>query len=224
MLFFSRSAHAEADAKTFSSGGPHNKDCQIAQQLISHTRKEITKTKLPYFIVDENQQQGHSFGERFSNAFAEMFDRGFNYVIAVGNDTPQLSKEHIIDAAQKLRSGFNVVLGPSTDGGVWLTGYSKEAFDKATFRQHPWQTEQLLSSLKQQNSNCLIYSLPQFGDIDTPQDLHFFLSNAPHVFQSLVALVLSILATFLGDINNSLPTELVNLFYKTNALRAPPLV
>lgn len=224
ILFFSRSADVEADAKTFTVDGQQGQNRQIAQQLITHTHKEIAKTALPYFIVDENQQHGHSFGERFSNAFAEIFEQGFDYVIAVGNDTPQLTKEHISCAAQKLRAGFNIVLGPSTDGGVWLTGYGKEAFDEEIFRQHPWQTERLLSSLKQQNSNCLIYSLPQFGDIDSPQDLSLFLRNAPNILQSLVALLQSILSTFFGDISVSPPVELVNCFYKTTSLRAPPLV
>ncbi|TYP93638.1 hypothetical protein LX73_1347 [Fodinibius salinus] len=224
VLFFSRSAQVDADAKTFSDDGRHSKDCQIAQQLIAHTRKEISKTELPYFIIDESQQKGHSFGERFSNAFEEIFDRGFDYVIAVGNDTPGLSKEHIIDTAQKLRSGFDVVLGPSTDGGIWLSGYSKGAFNKKAFKQHPWQTNQLLSAIRQYTNALSVYELPQLGDIDSPQDLNSFINSAPYILRSLATLLLSILSTTLGDINKLPPTRLITFFNKPNALRAPPLV
>ena len=55
----------------------------------------VQKTKLPYFISDENTQQGVSFGDKLSHAIQSVLDRGYDKVIVMGNDSPGLRLPHL---------------------------------------------------------------------------------------------------------------------------------
>ena len=140
--------------------------------LNKHTLAEVKKTGLPYVQCGGSCQEGNSFGERFSNAIKDLFEQGFENIIALGNDCPQLTKEHILQAASKLSSGKNVV-APSLDGGFNLLGIQKSAFHKVIFEKLSWQTEKLLAEtlayLEEVSSSPEL--LESFSDLDFVSDL-----------------------------------------------------
>ncbi|WP_171032874.1 TIGR04282 family arsenosugar biosynthesis glycosyltransferase [Fodinibius saliphilus] len=225
VLFFSRSASAEAQNKIFTVDNHSPKNDQLAQQLISHSRKQIVQSGLPFIEFDEQLQQGHDFGERFAHAFTTMFEMGYQHVIAVGNDTPELCSGHIEQAADLLLTGkADIILGPAKDGGTWLTAYTKEAFDERNFRQHPWQEKTLCSSLIQRYSEQFsVTTLELLADIDDAHTLQSFIQRTSHKFPTLVCQLQSILATILSFGIEDSPPELPYISYRNNRLRAPPL-
>ena len=136
ILIFANSAKAEGLNK------PFKKSTVLFEALNTEIEAKVKQTQLPYFIVSESQQVGYSFGERFTNAIQSIFNKGFDNIITIGNDTPHLTAGHINIAHQKLKSNA-LVLGPSQDGGFYLMGISKKLFNAKNFINLPWQTSQL---------------------------------------------------------------------------------
>jgi hypothetical protein len=227
ILFFSRSAAAEAAQKQFVSYNYSSDDEKIADSLIRHTCRQIKSTGFPFFWIDEHQQVGDTFGKRFAHAFRQLFDRGYDYVISVGNDSPLLKTQHILEAAGQLRSGdADIVLGPDNDGGTWLMGYSRKAFTTTDFRELPWNTNRLLKTiLDRQASQLNIALLETLSDIDGAEALKIF-SKSKFADQTLLRLIRRLcsllVSAFVHENNESLLFPGVPTF-RANLLRAPPL-
>lgn len=74
--------------------------------------------------------EGHVFkpqcegglGVRLKLAVADAFKQGARYVICIGGDCPKLSCVHFEQTAASLESAYDVVFGPSEDGGYYLIG------------------------------------------------------------------------------------------------------
>ncbi|MGA6206365.1 TIGR04282 family arsenosugar biosynthesis glycosyltransferase [Nocardia testacea] len=79
---------------------------------------EIARALDDFVIVP---QRGHTFGARLANAHADAARSGLP-VLQIGMDTPQITPELLAEAAGKLLSGRDTVLGPATDGGWWALG------------------------------------------------------------------------------------------------------
>ena len=143
VLYFTRSAHEEARAKTFYTSGSFAHNKAIAQKLIDHTYKQVLASDLPVKVWDTASQRGRSFGEKLGNAFQSLFDEGYENVIAVGNDCIQLSAGTLNYTAELLQKE-PLVAGPTTDGGTYLLGINRKAFHKNRFSKLAWQTDLLL--------------------------------------------------------------------------------
>lgn len=134
-------------------------------------------------------QQGPGLGERLSNAFAEVFGRGYTTVAAVGTDSPDLPAEFITRAFTQLEAGAaDVVFGPAEDGGYYLVGLRGE--NPEIFREVPWSTGQVLPVSLQRAAQAGLRAelLPQWYDIDEPSDLcREDLRTAGHTGAFLVA-------------------------------------
>ena len=140
--------------------------------LTAQTVRTIRGSGLPYFHYSENEQRGKGFGERFYNAISEVFQRGYDYIITLGNDSPGLSKEHLINAAIQLKNG-KVVLGPSRDGGFYLMGFHSSQFELLKFLAQPWQSSELQVSFVNEllTNDFEIKFLDELVDIDNLDDI-----------------------------------------------------
>ena len=129
----------------------------------------------PYPVLP---QQGNNLGERMANAFKQAFSQGFRHVLLVGTDFPDLPAA-ILDQAFNNLPENNGVIGPSTDGGYYLIGFNRNTFLPAVFDEMPWGTETVFEkTLKVFNSNRhKIHVLPKWRDIDTFEDLEFFIKT-----------------------------------------------
>jgi rSAM/selenodomain-associated transferase 1 len=115
-------------------------------------------------------QEGENLGIRMRNAFQNGFDEGYDNVILIGSDLPNISKE-IIDTGFDALENNDLVFGPAEDGGYYLIGMSK--MNTSVFENKPWSKSDLLTvtleQLKeQQQSTGFIETL---NDIDTFEDL-----------------------------------------------------
>ena len=118
-------------------------------------------------------QNGSDLGEKMKNAFASAFSEGFEKVMLIGSDIPDLPKE-IIDEA--FASDGEAVIGPATDGGYYLIGFKRDTFLPHIFEGMQWSTASVFERTMEifRKHSCKVHILPQWRDVDTPEDLRAF--------------------------------------------------
>ncbi len=214
ILVFSRTAQAEATEKKllFST----QKAESVAALMIEHTRKIVQNSGLPYYFITEKQQIGSDFGEKLSNAFESVFLKGYENVIAIGNDCLSLSSKQLIHAAELLVDTPSV-LGPTSDGGVYLMGFQKDTFSKEAFSTIDWQTENVFSQLSLLNENIKL--LPILSDIDTARDLTQQLNS---ISIRLKKAILRIVNEAFYGIQKPISIFVLKVYLSLKSLRGPP--
>ncbi len=166
LLTFALSSQEEIKSKPFLA------QKKLAKSLNGHIKKLSKSSGLPVFNYDETKQVGNSFGARFSNAIQSIMNRGYDAVITIGNDSPELNLNHIRKAEKTVKNG-STVLGPSHDGGFYLLGITKENFDYNTFLNYSWNTtylfDEVIHNLEVNDQNYV--TLQKLNDIDLVCDL-----------------------------------------------------
>ncbi|RMF03055.1 MAG: DUF2064 domain-containing protein [Bacteroidetes bacterium] len=171
ILFFSNRPMHEGRRKRYWRGRNDRRNTALAQQLSSHTQGVLAKTGLPVFHFHEGNQQGASFGERLSNAYEALFAKGFDTVIAVGNDSPEIGQVDWNQVLEQLTQG-RLVIGPSKRGGAYLIGLHKSTFCRLRFQELPWQQPELFAVLQAYGEHMgSIYQLPVLRDINWLGDI-----------------------------------------------------
>ncbi len=196
ILIFANSSKEEMKHKAIA------KDSVLFKKLNQKTLCTVKKAKLPYFVFTEEEQIGHNFGERFTNAIQDIYAMGFDNVITIGNDSPQLTANHLLESAQQLQNN-NFVLGPSRDGGFYLMGLHKSHFDKSSFLKLPWQTRELSHCISQiiENKNTEVVLLQTLFDIDDTSDLKKIVNLYHKIGSNLLRIITIILSTQSKDWN-----------------------
>jgi len=186
LMVFSLSAAQEARRKQVFGKHRQNLSKDFFQLLIDDTQRLAKDSGLDVIWFDEQKQRGTDFASRFSNAFQDLFDQGYERVISIGNDCPNLQIGHIQKSIQQLENN-DLVLGPAQDGGVYLLGITKKAFDKNTFAQLPWQQNNLYQTIKiwgkQARFQSISFELQR--DLDTSEDAVFYAQKNPKCFLAL---------------------------------------
>ncbi|MDO5969746.1 TIGR04282 family arsenosugar biosynthesis glycosyltransferase [Flavivirga aquimarina] len=115
-------------------------------------------------------QEGENLGERMKNAFIKGFEDGYERIVLIGSDLPDISSDHIENGLEALKNN-NVVFGPAVDGGYYLVGMTKTYH--AIFDNKPWSESHLLEvTLKELDEKNISYTLLEtLNDIDTFEDL-----------------------------------------------------
>lgn len=118
------------------------------------------------------QIQG-DLGERMSYAFENGFIAGYEKILIIGTDCPEITLKDIILAFDKLTSN-DIVIGPALDGGYYLLGLKKH-FSKI-FRNKKWSTSSVYSDtlMDAVASAKRVAVLDPKRDIDTIENLQEF--------------------------------------------------
>ncbi|MBQ7561781.1 MAG: TIGR04282 family arsenosugar biosynthesis glycosyltransferase [Synergistaceae bacterium] len=123
------------------------------------------------------QQTGGNLGEKMNNAMREIFYTGYNRVVLIGSDIPSVRHENIERAFDSLNHS-DVVIGPSEDGGYWLIGMKKFISDAFNISRYG-DSSVLDSTIMKLNDSGIIYNLVDtLQDLDTPDDIKIFMSQA----------------------------------------------
>ncbi|MGB3145598.1 MAG: DUF2064 domain-containing protein [Maribacter sp.] len=223
LLVFSLSAEKEIERKHIFDKNFKKESKAFFNLLISHTKSVAQQSGADVFWVDEHHQTGADFSTRLTNAFQELFDAGYKNVVSIGNDCPDLTEELLKEAVQKLHTK-KLIVGPSSDGGVYLLGINRDIFDKNAFSQLPWQTAALQQSLKNHfhSQKIEVAVLNELTDLDTARDVRYYAKNNKgtvlgrylRVITSLICNIFSIFNDFIPSLNR----------YAYIGLRAPPIV
>ncbi|WP_136480234.1 TIGR04282 family arsenosugar biosynthesis glycosyltransferase [Cognatitamlana onchidii] len=175
-------------AKTIGNQGAF----EVYSELVKVTERATKNLKADlriYFsdaIIDtkwpntyKTVQQGKDLGERMKNAFQKGFDDGYNRIVLIGSDLPDISEKHIRSGLENLKSN-PVVFGPAEDGGYYLIGLNKML--PIIFKNKPWSQSNLLQkTLRELEDKHIDFTtLVTLNDIDTFEDLtasEFYKSN-----------------------------------------------
>jgi hypothetical protein len=175
-------------AKTIGNQGAIN----VYQELVKVTEKATKKIHADiqiYFSesIDETKwlgapktiQKGENLGERMKNAFLKGFEDGYERIVLIGSDLPDIDAVHIEDGLKALLKN-DATFGPALDGGYYLIGLNK--LQEFIFDNKPWSASDLLDvTLKELKRNNISYTLLEsLNDIDTFEDLiasEFYKSN-----------------------------------------------
>ena len=220
LMLFSRSVQAEACRKQQLHPAGHIRRA-LSQAFIHHSRQLAQQSGLPWVQIDESQQEGDSFGERFHNAFRQLFAAGYSRVIAIGNDSPDLEPAHIQRAATLLDTQ-ELVLGPASDGGFYLMGFRRKAFEALPLSSLPWQSSSLAAALYTTllQSGLDFHCLPAIlQDIDDAMALRQYLRSGQN--KAMLAVLYCIVQESTAIRPNAASLRSQDHFY-TTGLRAPP--
>lgn len=115
-------------------------------------------------------QQGNDLGERMSDAFRRGFELGFEQIVGIGSDLPDLTAEIIEKGLKELESN-DAVFGPAEDGGYYLIGMRRMI--DCIFESKPWSTEDLLEITVGEliSKGYSVGLLETLNDLDTEEDL-----------------------------------------------------
>ena len=122
-------------------------------------------------------QIGADLGERLASATQWAAKQGYTKILFVGSDSPTLPISYISQAV-KLLDSRDTVVGPSTDGGYYLIGFSAAAVTTTVphvFEEIAWSTaevfQQTVTRIREAEVTLGLLSL--WYDVDTAEDLAF---------------------------------------------------
>jgi hypothetical protein len=117
-------------------------------------------------------QKGSDLGERMHDAFIRMSAEGFEQMLLIGSDIPEIDKP-IISGAFSMLKVSPAVIGPAGDGGYYLIGFRSNTLFPEAFSGIDWGTamvmEKTLERFAQNRMDPAI--VPMVRDIDTGADL-----------------------------------------------------
>ena len=124
---------------------------------------------------DYSFQGKGDIGLRMGRAFEEGFGSGYEPVVIIGSDIPDITADIMQKAFEGLKA-HDLVLGPAVDGGYYLIGMHKAAFCRANprlFNGIHWGTDRVLpQTLAVAKELGLSYTLlDTLDDVDRPEDL-----------------------------------------------------
>jgi glycosyltransferase A (GT-A) superfamily protein (DUF2064 family) len=196
ILLFAQSNKVESALKPIAYKKKQND--LLWQKMNERVLTLVQKTKLPYFISNENAQQGDSFGDKLSHAIQSVLDKGYDKVIVLGNDSPGLRLPHLQEAFKELQVK-NLVLGPDFKGGTYLMGIARVSFNKEAFAKIDWQTPKVLEQLLALYLDEDLAIMAPLADCNTKSDFEKVLQDLPFysTFKSVLAsLLYYVLSTY----------------------------
>ncbi|MBQ3291995.1 MAG: TIGR04283 family arsenosugar biosynthesis glycosyltransferase [Mogibacterium sp.] len=122
------------------------------------------------------EQRGEGLGEKMENAISDAISFGYEKVVLIGSDIPEIEAESV-DTALAMLDICDVVIGPTADGGYYLIGMKEshhEAFDVKLYGVSTVFEETIASMRK---AGLSVEPADTYSDIDTPEDAAEFRSR-----------------------------------------------
>ncbi len=207
ILFFHRAESEEKKYKSFRAS--------VVTFLNSRTRKLISRSGLPVFEYIDNIQENISLQERFYLAVNSTFKIGFEHVIVVGNDCPQLQLGDVHKASKQLES-TDLVIGPDLRGGTYLLGISRNIFTKEWALSLPWHTNRFAEVAATEIEN--VSYLDKLIDFNYSTELPSI--KKIKFRRSLIQAFIQLFKSFNNSIFKIIDSSISIIEYKQ--LRAPP--
>lgn len=131
---------------------------------------DIIEEMLPEF-VKTFPQRGEDLGSRMYNGISDILDLGYEKVVLIGSDIPDISSIDI-SLAFDILDNNDIVLGPSYDGGYYLVGM-KGLYESIFHINKRWGGKSVLESTIDMGNNqgLRIGLASKYRDIDTKEDI-----------------------------------------------------
>jgi glycosyltransferase A (GT-A) superfamily protein (DUF2064 family) len=118
-----------------------------------------------------HRQVGRSFAARFENAIERVAQFGYDEVVAIGRDCPDLRAEDIENAFAELASK-KLVLGPDHSGGCYLIAL--RSADRALLQGIRWNQNSDCAQLRDRCGIAHVLLLSVKHDVDSWADVRLF--------------------------------------------------
>lgn len=138
-------------------------------------------------------QKGSSFGERLENAIEDLATLGYDQIVIVGRDCPDLEARDVFEAFSLLESR-RLVLGPDHRGGCYLIAFGTA--DRSLLKRVRWRRNSDFQELRERfgPENTTVLSIKQ--DLDTLADVRLLARSASRARALAEALLLRITPEF----------------------------
>jgi glycosyltransferase A (GT-A) superfamily protein (DUF2064 family) len=114
---------------------------------------------------------GRDFAARFENAIERIAQLGYDEIVAVGRDCPELCASDIECAFVELASK-KLVLGPDHRGGCYLIAFHSS--NRALLRGIRWKQNTDCATLRDRCGEDHLFLLPVKHDLDSWKDVRLF--------------------------------------------------
>jgi rSAM/selenodomain-associated transferase 1 len=171
-------------------------DSQADRRWVAHAPPEQSEIfrELAGPRWDTVPQSSGDLGQKMRGFFQHAFGQGADHVILIGSDSPTMPTTYVEHAFQLLRQ-FDVVLGPTLDGGYYLVGAARSV--PPIFDRIAWSSTRVWQQTIQRLADCGIAHgcLPTWYDVDNVVGLRRLcdelegLSPLPECFVELSAAV-----------------------------------
>ncbi len=136
-----------------------------------------------------HQQAGASFGQRLDHAVEHLAGIGYQEIVIVGSDCPDLAESDIVHAFELLRQ-HRLVLGPDHRGGCYLIAI--HANDRRKFKGIRWQQNTDFRQILDRFGNQDVCRLCVKIDLDSLSDV-WLLARSPSQWSSVATLLRELL-------------------------------
>jgi hypothetical protein len=158
-------------------------------------------------------------------ALEDAFSRGYENVVVIGNDAPEISRSYLETAFERLESTGSqaAVLGPAHDGGYALLGLNRPCPE--AFESMPWGSERVarLTEERLSHAGFQVDRLDTLEDIDSGTALKRFMARARlGTLSELAKELANIFTASSPRYEPRLDSLQEILFVGWRALRAPP--
>ncbi|GAB2595123.1 DUF2064 domain-containing protein [Spirosoma areae] len=217
VLLFALPDSIEASRKRVS-----RKSVALWRAMRALTKAKVQASGLPLLVSHGLINHQGTFGQQLSTALSVAFAQGYERIICIGNDCPDLSVTDLRRAARALSDNKSPI-GADKRGGVYIIGFNRAQFDGQALAQLPWQTEHVADALRSYfgSQSITLTDLPVRADINQRVDA----TAVRWVGQIASRLLMTIRQALLSVIPPPvfwLPAEPALLFQKRIADRAPP--
>ena len=179
------------------------KALEIYIQLLQYTHliiKDLSCDRAIHYssFIDENDfwlnelyqkyvQIKGALGEKMQHAFEQAFNQGYEKVVIIGSDCPELTTEIIEEAIDALDK-HDVVFGKAEDGGYYLLGMTK--LIPELFQDKIWSSSRVLTdSIADCKTLDLSYELLQeLSDVDYEKDWLRFKDHLENALEGIKVL------------------------------------
>lgn len=147
--------------------------------------KEFTGNKYIYYV-----QKGDDIGKRMFNSFEKTFSLGYEKVIVIGSDCPEVSGDLLKEAFDSL-DDKQAVIGPALDGGYYLIGFKKGHCKEGYFDEIEWSTEKVFEQTLNKIDELDVAMLTVLGDVDTFVDLERLVASDSDALKGSLSLLIA---------------------------------
>ena len=157
----------------------------MVEDLVQHFRNQDDVDTIIYYWPPDSEeimrdwlgssfqyvsQRGKDLGEKMVSGFSDAFERDYRRVILIGSDVPFLDGKRIDEALFCLQD-YDLVLGPTEDGGYYLMGMRE--LHPALFKGISWSTDRVLEQTmtRVKGNNLSVRLLDKMADVDTFHDV-----------------------------------------------------
>lgn len=185
LIIFARNPRRGQVKTRLAASMGEDRALEIYRKLIQHTSSVTGMLPLDKFVFYSGEpcekdawdpdlfikeaQQGKNLGERMCNALKLLFREGYQKLVLIGTDCPDINETILLNAFHALAE-FDVAIGPAEDGGYYLIGMNtihEELFDDIS-----WSSSRVLGQTlsKLHSKGLSSFLLPRLRDVDDECD------------------------------------------------------